>query len=77
VWEEDKYVSVSRRRFERVAEVGGKLHVTLIGAPHELVGLMALRPRYESGGQKAVAVWTVVSVRATISPSGRTTLVIK
>ena len=47
VWEEGKYVSVSRHRFQSVQQNGdsGGLHVTLKGAAQEVVQLIALRPR--------------------------------
>ena len=75
VWEEGKYVSVSRRRFRSVEEVGGgaSLRVTVGGAPGEVVELTALRPT--TGGLAGPGLhpgshrgleWTVHSVKATV-----------
>eukprot|EP01051_Picozoa_sp_SAG22_P009244 SAG22_NODE_757_length_7441_cov_29.224326_3_plen_157_part_00 len=73
VWEEGKYVSVSRRRFRSVEEVGGgaSLRVTVGGAPGEVVELTALRPTTgglagRRPGPHRGLEWTVHSVKATV-----------
>ena len=78
VWEEGKYVSVSRRRFASIRESDAGLRVELRGAPSEVVELTALRPQqhhYQQWGDgvmanESVSGWTVVSERVTISQSG-------
>lgn len=68
VFEEKKYVSLSRRRFKSVREVEATLVLTLSGAVSEVVELVALRPR--GGGRE----WTVVTVRVVIGDAGLTTV---
>ena len=72
VWEEGKYVSVSRRRFENVDAAGPGLRVRLRGAVGETVKLVALQPR----SAEAVAEWTVVRVNAVIGEGGSTAIVL-
>jgi hypothetical protein len=76
VWEEGKYVSVSRRRFASIRESDAGLRVELRGAPSEVVELTALRPQQQWGdgvmakSNESVSGWMVVSERVTISQSG-------
>jgi hypothetical protein len=57
VWEENKYVSVARRRLHRLATSADALSVTVGGNPGEVVNLVALRPH----AQHASKEWTVVT----------------
>ena len=66
LWEEDKYVSLSRARFQSVAALAAGLQVVLRGAAGEVVKLVALRPDAASGATE----WTVVAVHATIGSDG-------
>ena len=77
VWEEGKYVSVSRRRFRAVeGMVAGLLKVTVGGAAGEIVHLVALRPvamQQQPGGTE----WTVVSKDVQVGANGSATVTIR
>ena len=84
VWEEDKYVALSRQRFLAVGALGGAgssgLRVELRGAAGEVVKLVALRPGAAAAGTAAApaaAEWTVVSVHATIGADGTASVAIQ
>ena len=71
VWEDNKYVSVSRRRFASVSAVGpAGLRLEVRGAVGEVVGLTALRPTWRRQPSGAPSGWTVALERATIGPHG-------
>eukprot|EP01043_Picozoa_sp_COSAG02_P056000 COSAG02_NODE_6577_length_3484_cov_1.829542_2_plen_344_part_00 len=71
VWEEGKYVSVSRRRFARVRELDAGLHLELRGSPGEVVELTALRPH---DNNVAAGRWTVLTDNVTIGAMGFTAI---
>ena len=78
VWEECKYVSVSRRRFQSVQadRHAGVLHIVLRGAVSEIVKLTVLRPiavDSKADGQE----WTVISMNATIGSNGTASVVVR
>ncbi len=78
VWEEGKYVSVSRRRFQSVQEDrdAGTLHIVLRGAKSEVVRLTALRPG-AVGSKVDGQEWTVVSMNATVGSDGTVSMVLR
>lgn len=78
VWEEGKYVSVSRRRFQSVQadQGGGTLHIVLRGAASEVVRLIALRPG-AVGATGDSQEWTVVSANATVGSGGTVSVVVR
>lgn len=67
VWEDNKYVSVSKRRFVSLAAPAGSVDATVSGKPGEVVRLVALRPHGDGhavvrGGKGAASRgWTVVT----------------
>jgi hypothetical protein len=76
VWEEGKYVSVSRRRFQSVQadRDAGILHIALRGAVSEVIRLTVLRP---GGVEPYGEEWTVVSVNATVGSDGTVSVVVR
>jgi hypothetical protein len=79
VFEEGKYVALSRRRFKSVHAHGpsAALVVTLRGAVGEIVKLVALRPRAGGPGGSGGGEWTVVTAHVAIGAAGLTTVTIR
>ena len=83
LWEEGKYVSVSRRRFRSIQSTPTGLRVTVSGAAGEVVRLVALRPlatatrprSSTADGGAASMEWTVVSRHVTMSARAGTSSV--
>ena len=77
LWEEEKYVALSRARFLAVGASGSGLRAALRGAPGEVVKLVALRPQAAAAAAAAAAdaagpsEWTVVTAQATLDSTGQ------
>jgi hypothetical protein len=77
VWEDQKYVSVSKRRFASLATFPNSVEATVAGKPGEVVHLIALRPhgrrniqRANSEQATAGSGWTVVTADVLVGANG-------
>jgi hypothetical protein len=77
VWEDGKYVSVSRRRFSLVQAVATGLEVTVSGAAAEVVQLVALRPTTAARRDEPGVEWTVASRHVIVGADGTATVSIE
>ena len=81
VWEAEKYVSLSRARFQSVSALAAGLRVELRGAVGEVVKLVALRPVAAAASGTVAsagpAEWTVLQVSVAIGASGLATVEIQ